>query len=147
MTGCYLCPASLAKKADITPIAQLSVSALYLTQDQRFRGHSVLILADHVTALDDLAEDAYTAYMRDLRISLSAIRSSLQPDHMNVAILGNTCPHLHWSIVPRYRSDGRWGRTIWADSLLREMRERPITLSDTDRGNLVAQIGNQLRRM
>jgi diadenosine tetraphosphate (Ap4A) HIT family hydrolase len=145
-SGCYLCPSDLAKNADITPIATLAVSTLYLTLDQRFRGNSVLILAEHVTGLDALTQDAYTAYLHDLRLSAIAIRDSLHPDHMNVALLGNTCPHLHWSIVPRYRADCRWGRPVWEESLLQDMRDRPVTLTDEDRRNLVEQIRGQLRR-
>jgi diadenosine tetraphosphate (Ap4A) HIT family hydrolase len=145
-SDCYLCPTGLAKNADITPIATLTVSTLYLTVDQRFRGNSVLVLADHVTGLDALAEYAYTAYMGDLRLSVVAIRKSLHPDHMNVALLGNTCPHLHWSIVPRYRDDCRWGRPVWEESLLQDMKDRPVTLTDGDRSNVMEQIRGQLGR-
>jgi len=28
-------------------------------------------------------------------------------------MMGNVVPHLHWQIVPRYRSDPRWGAPVW----------------------------------
>jgi diadenosine tetraphosphate (Ap4A) HIT family hydrolase len=27
--------------------------------------------------------------------------------------LGNTVPHLHWGLIPRYKNDRRWGHPIW----------------------------------
>jgi len=27
--------------------------------------------------------------------------------------LGNTVPHLHWGLIPRYKNDGRWGNPVW----------------------------------
>lgn len=34
-------------------------------------------------------------------------------NHMNYELFGNTNPHLHWPIVPRYKTDSRWGQPIW----------------------------------
>ena len=40
--------------------------------------------------------------------------------------LGNTVPHLHIAVIPRYRSDPRWGRPVWTTS----RDELPKTLAD-----------------
>ena len=85
-------------------------------------------------------DDLHVAFMGDLRLSMSAIRKALLPDHMNVALLGNSCPHLHWSIVPRYRSDSRWGKPIWEDTTLQEMRHRPVTLTEAQYAETIARI-------
>ena len=141
---CYLCPARLSAHTGMMLIAALSTSRSYLAVDQRFRGQCSLILTNHVTQLEELPEEAYTAYMRDLRNSLGAIREAVHPDHMNIALLGNSCPHLHWSIVPRYRSDPRWGRPIWDDSTLQEMRNSPVTLSKEGYSQIIANIRKRL---
>jgi diadenosine tetraphosphate (Ap4A) HIT family hydrolase len=103
-----------------------------------------VILTNHVTRLDALPEALYTAYMRNLRNSLGAIREAVHPDHMNIALLGNNCPHLHWSIVPRYRSDPRWARPIWDDSTLQEMRNNPVILSNEECSQIIANIRKRL---
>jgi diadenosine tetraphosphate (Ap4A) HIT family hydrolase len=141
---CYLCPPRLSTHKGILLIAHLSTSSLYLSIDQRFRAQSSLILTNHATRLDALPEKAYTAYMEDLRRSVGAIREAAHPDHMNIALLGNSCPHLHWSIVLRYRIDPRWGRPMWDDATLQEMRNTPITLSDVEYSDLVEDIRNHL---
>jgi diadenosine tetraphosphate (Ap4A) HIT family hydrolase len=141
---CYLCAPRLSGQIGIMFIATLSASSLYLARDQRFRGQSILILTDHVTQLDALPEKAYTAYMEDLRLSAAAIRTILHPDHMNIALLGNSCPHLHWSLIPRYRIDQRWGRPIWDDATLQEMRDSPVTLTDAEYAAMIEDIRKHL---
>jgi diadenosine tetraphosphate (Ap4A) HIT family hydrolase len=138
--ACYLCPPQLSESLGTLLIAQLSVSGLYLVKDQRFRGLSTLILNDHVTQLDALTEDVYADYLRDLRVAVRAIRATVNPDHMNVELLGNSCPHLHWSIAPRYRSDPRWGRPIWDDSMRHEMRHNPVVLPENQYAEIRAGI-------
>ena len=44
------------------------------------------------------------------------VTRAFQPDHVNLECLGNTVPHLHVAIIPRYRSDPRWGHPIWTTS-------------------------------
>jgi ATP adenylyltransferase len=141
---CYLCPPRLAAHVSLKLIAHLSTSSLYLERDQRFRGLCSLVLTDHITRLDALPEKAYTAFMRDLRQSATAICESMHPDHMNIALLGNSCPHLHWSIVPRYRTDARWGRPIWDDANLKEMRSNPVMLTAAEYSDLSENIRKHL---
>jgi len=114
--SCVLCPPRNPVAEDRHEIATLSISTLYLYGDQRFRGYSILAFdARHGVALGDLTKSEYTSYMEDLRISAQAISVALHPDHMNVELLGNALPHLHWHIVPRYKDDPRWGSPIWLD--------------------------------
>jgi diadenosine tetraphosphate (Ap4A) HIT family hydrolase len=141
---CYLCPPRLSAHSGLTLVAHLSASSLYLDKDQRFRGQSSLILTDHATRLDALSAAAYIAFMEDLRLSTAAIRDATLPDHMNVALLGNSCPHLHWSIVPRYRTDPRWGRPIWEDSILQKMRDSPVKLTGAEYSDLIQRIREHL---
>jgi diadenosine tetraphosphate (Ap4A) HIT family hydrolase len=141
---CYLCTPRLSAHGGLLLIARLSASSLYLEKDQRFRGQSSLILTDHVTRLDAIPEKIYTAYLQDLRRGVGAISKTVHPDHMNIALLGNSCPHLHWTIVPRYRRDPRWGRPVWDDATLQQMRDRPVTLPAVEYSDLVENIRKHL---
>ena len=69
---CHLCQPHLSAHPGLIFIAHLSASSLYLALDQRFRGHSSLILSDHEARLEVLPERAYAAYMEDLRLSAGA---------------------------------------------------------------------------
>jgi diadenosine tetraphosphate (Ap4A) HIT family hydrolase len=66
---------------------------------------------------------------------------ALRPDHINVAILGNVVPHLHWLIVPRYRDDPRWEGPIWTTTLA----EMAVTsMAAEERGELIEKLRTAL---
>jgi diadenosine tetraphosphate (Ap4A) HIT family hydrolase len=99
-------------------VTPLTVSTLYLSKNQTYRGHSVLILdLRHVVRPDELSPREWAMFCADLHRAESAIMQVLCPDHINVAVLGNVVPHLHWLIVPRYRGDPRWGAPVWTTTL------------------------------
>ena len=99
-------------------VAALSVSSLYLTVNQTYRGHSQLIFdVRHVARPDQLSTAEWTSLCADLFAAQAALVRTLGPDHLNVESLGNVVPHVHWHIVPRYRDDPRWGLPIWLTSL------------------------------
>ena len=95
-------------------VAPLSAATLYLSNNQTYRGHCLLILEKHATRPDQLSPAEWSAFSADLHRAVSAITCTVRPDHVNVASLGNLVPHLHWHIVPRYRTDPRWGAPIWS---------------------------------
>jgi diadenosine tetraphosphate (Ap4A) HIT family hydrolase len=138
---CPLCPPRDFASEDRYEISSFSISTLYLYGDQRFRGYSVLAFdGRHATALDELSKDECTRFLDDLRLSSNAIRRALAPDHMNIELLGNAVPHLHWHIIPRYRSDPRWGKVVWVDWPPDEFNANRMKLSPTDATQLVAKI-------
>ena len=99
-------------------VAVLSISSLYLTSTQTYRGHCQLIFdARHVARPDQLTREEWTAWCADLFIAQAAIMHTVHADHVNIESLGNVVPHLHWHIVPRYRTDPRWGAPIWLTAL------------------------------
>lgn len=123
-------------------VAKLSVSSLYLSKDQTYRGTCGLIFDPrHVTRIDELSAVEFSAFSQDLFRAHAAIVQVTRPDHMNVALLGNSVPHLHWGIVPRYRSDPRWGLPIWGSSR-KEISE--VRVSADEQQALIAELRRAL---
>ncbi len=109
-----------APRAPSTPqwecVTRLEVSTLYLARNQTYRGQCLVILdLRHATRPDQLTAAEWAAYCADLHRAEVAVERTVQPDHINIAALGNVIPHLHWHIIPRYRSDPRWGHPIWPE--------------------------------
>jgi diadenosine tetraphosphate (Ap4A) HIT family hydrolase len=99
-------------------VARLRASTLYLTRNQAYRGHCVLVLdLRHATRPDELSPQEWADFCGDLHHAERSIARVVRPDHVNIAALGNVVPHLHWHIIPRYRSDPRWGEPIWPESV------------------------------
>jgi diadenosine tetraphosphate (Ap4A) HIT family hydrolase len=99
-------------------VARFRVSSLYLNRNQTYRGHCVLVLdLRHATRPDELSPQEWAEFCGDLHHAERAIVRAVRPDHVNIAALGNVMPHLHWHIIPRYRSDPRWGEPIWPETV------------------------------
>src|SRR5215471_14975249 len=123
-------------------VAQLSVSSLYLSTNQTYRGHCQLVFDPrHVTRLDELSAVEWREMSVDLHRAQRAIMRVVKADHINVESLGNFVPHLHWHIIPRYREDPRWGMPIWRD-VFKDMAY--TRLSTTDRDELIRDLREAL---
>jgi len=68
-------------------IASLKVSSFYLSSNQTYHGHSLLILdLRHAIRPDQLSSDEWGAFCADLHLVEKALMQTLRPDHINVAI-------------------------------------------------------------
>ena len=113
-------------------VATLTISSLYLARNQTYRGHCQLIFDPrHAARPDQLTSEEWSAFCSDLYKAQVAIVRTVHPDHINIELLGNVVPHLHWHIVPRYRNDARWGQPIWLTSPA-EMLETRLTPDGRD---------------
>jgi len=86
------------------------VSDAYLQKAGIQRGYSIVIWRGrHVAEPTELAPDEATAYWLELLRVGQALEQHLQPVKMNYDVLGNSLPHLHTHVVPRYPDDPRPG--------------------------------------
>jgi diadenosine tetraphosphate (Ap4A) HIT family hydrolase len=139
------CPLCLPRPDDCEhwlKVAKLSVSTLYLDRNQTYRGHCQLIYDDgHIEGFEYLSSREFASFAADLHHAAGAISRVCLPDRMNYASLGNVVPHLHWHLVPRYKSDPRWGAPIYTSNLA----DMPVTrLSAEQYLNLVQELHLQV---
>ena len=82
------------------------VSDAYLQRRNIQRGYSVVIWRGrHVADLTELTDTDAATYFREVLTVTRALESHYKPAKLNLEMLGNTVPHLHTHVIPRYVTD------------------------------------------
>jgi diadenosine tetraphosphate (Ap4A) HIT family hydrolase len=123
-------------------IAELKGSYVILGDQQFYRGYSVLLAKVHATELYLMPADAAHLLFDEVRLAAEAIAKVVQPWKMNYECLGNSEPHVHWHLLPRFAHEADELRRgpIW----LRPESERKVRLDQNDRRALIASIRKEL---
>ena len=114
MRGGVGCPMCAEGRPEATPHGVRffagEVADAYLRRTSIQRGLAVVIWRGrHVAEPTELTNDESGQYWRDLLVVGRAIERVMQPVKMNYNLLGNSVPHLHTHVVPRYADDPRPG--------------------------------------
>ena len=88
------------------------VSDAYLVRnDVGQRGYCVVFWRGrHVADPTELSRDEASAYFDEVLRVGRAVERAYKPIKMNFEMLGNSLPHLHTHVVPRYIDDGEPGQ-------------------------------------
>ncbi len=147
--GCLFCRVVEAlERADEWPhpesaepvrkIQDLPASVAILGADQFYRGYALVVARTHATELYRLPEAEATQYFRDMLRVARAIDRAFQPRKLNYELLGNTVPHLHWHLFPRYADDPDPLRPVW------EHAHPPRAASSEEAAATIAALRRQL---
>ena len=86
------------------------VADAYLQKDGRQRGYTIVIWRGrHVAEPTELEPDEAAAYWSELLQVGRALEEQFEPVKMNYETLGNSMPHLHTHVMPRYADDPKPG--------------------------------------
>lgn len=98
------CPVCLrGRPADA--VAELEACYLQAGEDAPMRGYCFLMLKRHAVELYELTADEGAAFMRDVQRVSRAVHRLTGAVKLNYEIHGNTVPHLHLHLFPRYAGD------------------------------------------
>ena len=88
------------------------VSDAYLVRgDIGQPGYTIVIWrGGHIADLTELTDADATTYLREVLKVARALEAHYRPAKLNFEMLGNTVPHLHTHIVPRYVTDDSPGQ-------------------------------------
>ena len=96
-------------------VAELDRTYVLLNRDQFFPGYCFVVAKDHVTELFHLHPAERATVMEEVNAVAAAVAAVFKPDKVNYELLGNMVPHMHWHVVPRFRTDPLWPRPIWSE--------------------------------
>ncbi len=86
------------------------VSDAYLQRADIQRGYTIIIWRGrHVAEPTELTADEAAGYWLEVLRVGRALEEHLGPVKMNYDVLGNSLPHLHTHVIPRYADDPRPG--------------------------------------
>ena len=98
------CPICLSGKP-FGIVAELNATYLTSSPDSPMRGYCCLVLKRHAVELYDLSADEACLLMRDLQRVSKIVQEITGAVKLNYEIHGNTIPHLHVHLFPRYKGD------------------------------------------
>ena len=105
------CPVCLrGRPSDL--IADLEASYLLAGEDAPMRGYCFLMLKRHAVELYELSAGEAAGFMRDVQRVSKAVHEITGAVKLNYEIHGNTIPHLHLHLFPRYIGDAFEGQPI-----------------------------------
>lgn len=92
-----------------------------LERRSRLPGYCVVVWKHgHVAEPSDLRPDAAAGYWRDVLQVGRAVQAVFAPVKLNYLTLGNTVPHLHTHVLPRYMDDPAPGGPIPWEAIFTE---------------------------
>jgi diadenosine tetraphosphate (Ap4A) HIT family hydrolase len=91
-------------------ICKLRVSTVFLFREQTYRGRCVVALNEHHRELFHLSQEMQDAYLRDVAQVARAVEQAFSADKINYGAFGDTMPHVHFHIVPKYENGPAWGK-------------------------------------
>jgi len=98
------CPICLQGKPT-NIIAELDVSFLTAGEQTPLKGSCALFFKRHAVELYELSSEEAAAFMSDVQRASKAVDEATGAVKMNYEIHGNTIPHLHLHLFPRYIGD------------------------------------------
>ena len=96
-------------------VARLTTGYVHLNPTQYFRGAVFFSAKRCVRELCELDRPSRDAHLGEMAEVSAAMIAAFQPRKLNYEALGNTTPHLHWWLTPRYDTDPRPFAPIWED--------------------------------
>ena len=119
MTACELCTKKHSKE-----IWRNDVFYVIDASDEQLPGFIRIISSRHIKEMTDFPEKDRNMIMQAVFMTEKIMITSMNPDKVNLAELGNMVPHVHWHVVARFRDDAFFPASVWSE----KVREMPAAL-------------------
>ncbi len=115
MNTCFICQRIqlIKQQQNIYFVKELSTAYIVLGDHQYFKGYTLLLFKQHACELHELSLSSKQQFLLDMSYTAEAVFKAFKPQKLNYELLGNSAPHLHWHIFPRYANDLLPNSPVW----------------------------------
>ena len=108
--GCFTVMSTMrGREAIMFKVGDMKAGTLYLFKDQAHKGRCALALKSHKKELCECDEQERNDYCADLAAASGAIKKLWGCTKINLGSFGDSNPHLHFHIVPKYEGGFEFG--------------------------------------
>ncbi|MBI2034719.1 MAG: HIT family protein [Candidatus Levybacteria bacterium] len=132
---CLICKRIQLIKKGKNPyfVTELSTGYVVIGDHQYYRGYTLFLCKNHVYELHQLKKEFRMKFLYEMSIVGQALFNAFKPDKLNYELLGNTQPHLHCHIFPRYKTDPNKNHPVWTvNASIRNADSTEPTKSDLE---------------
>jgi diadenosine tetraphosphate (Ap4A) HIT family hydrolase len=142
--SCLICDALGQGDSDYwIHVANGVCTETYLDRHSQIRGYCLVVWRPgHVAEPTELEPEQAAAYWRDVMAAGRAVSAAFDPVKVNYFTLGNTVPHLHTHVVPRFVDDPApggplsWDQVVGSSTFAEdELREQAAALQQVGLGS------------
>ena len=137
--GCFYCDEHHeGREAIMFYVGEMKAGTLYLFKDQAHRGRCVLALKEHKKELFECGAQERADYAEDLALASQAVKELWGCTKINLASFGDSNPHLHFHIVPKYEGGFEFGGNFTITN------PDPVHLSDEEYQSMIGALKEKL---
>lgn len=147
---CFICSTIRASNEGRNPgfVAKLRSGYVVLNgQGQYYRGYTLFQSTKCVRELHELRPRARSEFLLDMCLVAEAMFRAFRPVKLNYELLGNTVPHLHWHLIPRYQDDPKPLIPIWENEQFRASQHAAPRLNQAEIDQLKTGLLRELGRL
>lgn len=126
-------------------VAELETGYIVLADNQLYRGYTIFLSKQHKTELHELDKETRKLFLDEMSQVAESVYKAFNPQKLNYELLGNRDSHLHWHLIPRYKSDKEPTKPIWVTMSLTQSVES-FSPAERDIAELKLQLLLQLSK-
>lgn len=134
---CLYCQNNQTQKDLMIPVAELSVSRVFIFKEQTYHGRCLVAYNGHVDDLNLLTDEERNAFMSDVAKVTRAMQKVFNPAKINYGAYSDTLSHLHFHLIPKYVGGPDFGGVF-------SMNPKSVYLTDEEYAQMAADIKAQL---
>lgn len=135
---CLYCTDNETLHKLMIPIAELSVSRVFLFKEQTYHGRCLVAYKDHVNDLNELSDEDRNAFMADVARTTRAMQKVFNPYKINYGAYSDKLSHLHFHLAPKYEGGPDFGGTF-------RMNPDEVYLTDAEYADMVKKMQKALK--
>ena len=137
--GCFYCDEHHeGREAIMFKVGDMKAGTLYLFKDQAHKGRCALALKSHKKELCECDEQERNDYCADLAAASGAIKKLWGCTKINLGSFGDSNPHLHFHIVPKYEGGFEFGGSFAITN------PEPVILKDEEYKEMIEALQKEL---
>lgn len=120
MSTCLICKRidAIKENNNLFFVKELKTGYVVLGDNQLYKGYTLFLFKNHVQELHELDNKTRTMFLTEMSQVAKAVYKSFSPDKLNYELLGNSHPHMHWHIFPRYKNDPNFNKPVWFNLMI-----------------------------